>query len=43
MNSYCRNDPETKVIILRSAGEKVFCAGASFDELAAIKNEEAGI
>ncbi|MGI8952632.1 MAG: enoyl-CoA hydratase/isomerase family protein [Chitinophagaceae bacterium] len=32
----------TKVIILRSAGEKTFCAGASFDELAAIKNEEQG-
>jgi methylglutaconyl-CoA hydratase len=37
------NDAETKVIILRSAGEKVFCAGASFDELAAIKNEEEGL
>jgi methylglutaconyl-CoA hydratase len=36
-------DAETKVIILRSAGEKVFCAGASFDELAAIKNEEEGL
>ena len=24
---------ETRVIILRSAGEKSFCAGASFDEL----------
>lgn len=29
----------TKVIILRSAGVKTFCAGASFDELAAIENE----
>jgi methylglutaconyl-CoA hydratase len=36
------NDAETKVIILRSAGDKTFCAGASFDELAAIKNEEQG-
>lgn len=35
-------NPETHVIILRSAGEKVFCAGASFDELAAISNEEEG-
>ena len=36
-------EEDTKVIILRSAGEKVFCAGASFDELAAIKNEEEGL
>lgn len=34
---------ETKVIILRSAGEKIFCAGASFDELAAITTEENGL
>ena len=33
---------DTKVILLRSAGEKAFCAGASFDELAAVKNEEEG-
>lgn len=32
----------TKVIILRSAGEKTFCAGASFAELLAITNEEQG-
>jgi methylglutaconyl-CoA hydratase len=31
-----------KVIILRSGGEKAFCAGASFDELIAIDNEAAG-
>jgi methylglutaconyl-CoA hydratase len=36
-------EEEAKVIILRSAGEKTFCAGASFDELAAIKNEEEGL
>src|SRR5438132_12928713 len=36
------NDDETKIIILRSAGDKSFCAGASFDELMAIKNEEQG-
>jgi methylglutaconyl-CoA hydratase len=36
------NDDETKLIVLRSAGEKVFCAGASFDELAAIQNAEQG-
>jgi methylglutaconyl-CoA hydratase len=37
------NDEETKVIILRSAGENVFCSGASFDELIAIQNEEQGL
>ena len=37
------NDELTKVIILRSTGEKAFCAGASFDELAAIKNDEQGL
>ena len=37
------NDVDTKVIILRSAGEKTFCAGASFDELMAIKNEDQGL
>jgi methylglutaconyl-CoA hydratase len=36
-------DPNTIVIILRSAGEKSFCAGASFDELVAIQNEEQGL
>lgn len=36
-------DNETKVIILRSGGEKTFCAGASFDELIAIKNKEQGL
>ncbi len=33
---------ETKVIILRSAGDSVFCAGASFDELSAITDEPSG-
>lgn len=33
---------EVKVIILRSGGEKAFCAGASFDELIAIKDIETG-
>lgn len=36
-------DPATKVIILKSAGDRVFCAGASFDELASIKTEEEGV
>jgi methylglutaconyl-CoA hydratase len=34
---------DVRVIILRSAGEKAFCAGASFDELIAINNEEEGL
>jgi Enoyl-CoA hydratase/carnithine racemase len=37
------NDEDTKVIVLRSAGEKVFCAGASFDELASIKTQDEGL
>lgn len=36
------NDPDTKVIILKSAGERAFCAGASFDELISIKDFETG-
>ncbi|MBD0279784.1 MAG: enoyl-CoA hydratase/isomerase family protein [Flavisolibacter sp.] len=35
-------DEDTIVIVLRSTGEKAFCAGASFDELAAIENKEKG-
>lgn len=37
------NDNDCKVIILKSAGDGVFCSGASFDELDAIKNEAEGI
>ena len=37
------HDEDCKVILLRSAGEKAFCAGASFDELAAINTEEEGL
>ena len=36
------NNSEAKVIVLQSAGEKAFCAGASFDELIAIENLEQG-
>jgi len=36
------NDVATKVIVLRSGGEKAFCAGASFDELTAIEDEKKG-
>jgi methylglutaconyl-CoA hydratase len=35
-------DNRVKVIILRSAGDRAFCAGASFDELMAISSEEEG-
>ena len=34
---------ETRVIILKSAGDRTFCSGASFDELIHIKNLEEGI
>jgi methylglutaconyl-CoA hydratase len=37
------NNTDTKVIVLQSAGERVFCAGASFDELAAINSQEQGL
>ncbi len=37
------NDENCKVIILKSAGEKTFCAGASFDELMAIETTEQGL
>jgi methylglutaconyl-CoA hydratase len=33
---------EVKVILLRSAGERAFCAGASFDELISIQDLEQG-
>ena len=36
-----KND-NIQVIILKSAGERAFCAGASFDELIAINNEKTG-
>lgn len=35
-------DERVKVIVLRSGGNGAFCAGASFDELIAIENEEEG-
>ena len=37
------NDEETKVIVIRSAGDKAFCAGASFDELINIKSQDEGL
>ncbi|RYZ17684.1 MAG: enoyl-CoA hydratase/isomerase family protein [Chitinophagaceae bacterium] len=35
-------DKDTRVIVLRSGGDRTFCAGASFDELTRIENEKAG-
>lgn len=35
-------DDAVKVIVLKSAGEKAFCAGASFDELISIDDLETG-
>lgn len=36
-------DPNVKVIVLRSEGDKAFCAGASFDELISIKDIDTGL
>lgn len=41
--THAGEDANCIVIILRSGGEKTFCAGASFDELIAIKNEKEGL
>ena len=35
-------DENVKVIILQSGGDRTFCAGASFEELVDIENEESG-
>jgi methylglutaconyl-CoA hydratase len=40
--SLAGENPEVKVIVLKSEGEKTFCAGASFDELISIKDLETG-
>lgn len=36
------NNTEVKVIILKSGGDRTFCAGASFQELISIKDAETG-
>ena len=36
-------DSNCKVIVLKSWGDRAFCAGASFDELMAIENEDEGL
>lgn len=35
-------DPDVRVVVLQSQGERAFCAGASFDELISIQSPEAG-
>jgi methylglutaconyl-CoA hydratase len=39
---YAGETGDSRVVVLRSGGDRVFCAGASFDELAAIENFETG-
>lgn len=41
--TYAGHNSDVHVIILRSAGDKAFCAGASFEELTAIKTEAEGL
>ena len=36
------NNAQTRVIIIKSEGDRTFCAGASFDELLLIKDKNAG-
>ncbi|MEO6631190.1 MAG: enoyl-CoA hydratase/isomerase family protein [Mucilaginibacter sp.] len=36
------DDAQVRVIVLKSGGDRTFCAGASFDELLQIKDKEAG-
>jgi methylglutaconyl-CoA hydratase len=40
--THAGQDPHTRVIVLRSEGEKAFCAGASFDELMSISSFDEG-
>ncbi len=41
--THAGEDPDATLIVLRSAGEGAFCAGASFDELTAIQTEAEGL
>lgn len=36
------NNNQIKVIVLKSGGDRTFCAGASFKEMVAVKNEDEG-
>lgn len=38
----CGRSDEVRVVVLRGDGEKAFCAGASFDELRSIRDEQTG-
>ena len=40
--SACGQNPEVSIIILKSGGDRTFCAGASFDELITIDEFEVG-
>lgn len=40
--SSCGSDPSVFVIVIKSGGDRTYCAGASFDELVAIENEDQG-
>ncbi|OOQ59323.1 enoyl-CoA hydratase/isomerase family protein [Mucilaginibacter pedocola] len=42
MITFAGIDHKTKVILLKSEGDRTFCAGASFDELLQIKDKQAG-
>lgn len=37
------NNEDVLIVVLRSKGDKAFCAGASFDELLAVSNREEGL
>lgn len=41
--TWAGQEEQTKVIVLQSDGDRTFCAGASFDELFAIEDEEQGL
>ncbi len=36
------NDAQTRVIVIKSEGDRTFCAGASFDEILQIKDKQQG-
>lgn len=38
----CSENEQVKLVVLKSEGEKAFCAGASFDELLAVKDAMGG-
>ena len=40
--TFAGEDENIKVIVLQSGGDRTFCAGASFEELVDIENEESG-